>query len=271
MPTEKVDRWGAVNAAFSKQSVHFEAGDFSNPVLQEWRKRIYAHVNRFIKPNSRILELNAGTGIDAAYFSSQGHKVHATDLSAGMIAKLKEKEQAFSKNITVQQVSFDQLNLVDGKFDFVFSNFGGLNCIEDLQDVTKHLPRRLNEGAFVTCVVMPRISPWEWTWILKGKFGDAFRRLQKGGVVAHLEEEYFYTYYHSVGEVESSFGSLFQLLRSEALGVFSPPPAAQKFARRFPRITNFLSRIDHVLSNSFPFNRWGDHVIVTLKFEERNH
>jgi len=271
MPTDKGDRWKAIDLAFSKQSLHFETDDFSNPVLLEWRKRIYDHVDRFIRPNSRILELNAGTGIDAVYFVERGHVVHATDLSAGMIAKLKEREAAYSKRITVQQVSFDKLEQVEGKFDYVFSNFGGLNCIDDLQTVTNQLPRLLNEDAIVTWVVMPRVSPWEWTWMLKGKFRDAFRRLQINGVIAHLEGEHFYTYYHSVGKIERSFGSAFRLLSSEALGVFSPPPAAQKFVKRFRGISNFLSRTDKIFSKTFPFNRWGDHVIVTLGFEKRNH
>lgn len=266
MRSEVVDQRKAVNDAFSKQSLHFEDDDFSNPVLQEWRKRVYVHVDQLIKPNSRILELNAGTGIDASYFAGRGHLVHATDLSNGMIAKLNEKASAFPNKITVQQVSFDELDQVDGKFDFVFSNFGGLNCIEDLTGVTKHLPRLLNEGAFVTWVIMPRICPWEWTWVLKGKFGDAFRRLRKKGTVSHLEGEYFYTYYHSVSKIKYSFGPQFQFIKSEGLGVFSPPPAAQHFAKTFPSLSTFLSQIDRRFSNKYPFKRWGDHVIVTFSF-----
>src|SRR5690349_9153645 len=135
MPTEAADRWLAVNAAFSKQSIHFESDDFSNPVLRQWRMRIYSHVSHFIKPDANILELNAGTGLDAAHFASRGHSVHATDISDGMIEKLREKASAQPNKITVQQVSFAQLDQVDGKFDYVFSNFGGLNCIKDLREV----------------------------------------------------------------------------------------------------------------------------------------
>jgi len=269
MPTETVDQQKSVAAAFGKQSHHFETDDSSNLVLQEWRKRIYSHVNQFIKPKSRILELNAGTGIDATYFARLGHTIHATDISNGMIAKLKEKVSVFSGNISVQQVSFDRLDNVGGKFDYVFSNFGGLNCIEDLREVTRHLPGLLNEGAFVTWVIMPRISPWEWTWALKGKFAEAFRRLRKRGANAHLEGEYFYTYYHSVDKIERSFGLEFQLLKSEGLGIFSPPPAAQNFVGRFLGLTNFLTRFDRVLSKISPFSRWGDHVIVTVLFRKK--
>jgi len=267
MPTEKVDRWKVVNAAFSKQSLHFEEDDFSNLVLQEWRCRIYLHVDHFIKPNSKILELNAGTGIDAAHFARRGHTIHATDVSSGMIAKLNEKASMYPKSITVQQTSFDQLDKVDGKFDYVFSNFGGLNCIDDLREVTKHLPRLLNDGAFITWVVMPPICPWEWSWILIGKFEEAFRRLRNDGAISHLEGEYFYTHYHSVREVKRSFNSQFRLVETEGLGVFSPPPAAQRFITKFPNLSVLLRKADNALSKTFPFNRWGDHVIVTLSFK----
>src|SRR5437868_2241942 len=130
MSTDAVDRWQQVNEAFSKQSDHFDNDDLLNPILQEWRKRIYAYIDHFIKPNSKILELNAGTGIDSVRFVEMGHTVHATDISEGMISKLNERviSYSLSRSITVQRISFDQLDKIDGKFDYVFSNFGGLNC-----------------------------------------------------------------------------------------------------------------------------------------------
>ncbi len=60
MPIENSPSWEHVNKAFSKQSGHFDEDDSSNPVLQLWRKRIYAHVDQFVNPGSKLLELNAG-------------------------------------------------------------------------------------------------------------------------------------------------------------------------------------------------------------------
>ena len=267
MPIELTDQRKSIDAAFSKQSTHFDEDDILNPVLQAWRQRIYAHVDQFIKPNSRILELNAGTGIDAIRFAKQGHTVHATDISGGMIKRLNGKISQLSllEKITVQQISYEQIDEMDGKFDYVFSNFGGLNCINDLRKVTMYLPKLLNQDAFVTWVVMPRISPWEWTWLLKGNFKDAFRRFKKNGVLANVEGESFLTYYYSLREIKNSFGSQFQLVKTEGLGVLSPPPSAANFTRRFKRISNFLRSLDQSGSKIYPFNRLGDHVIVTFK------
>ncbi len=256
-----------VNTAFSKQSSHFDDDDFSNPILQQWRQQVYAHTGSFLKPNSKILELNAGTGIDAVRFAKQGHLVHATDLSDGMIAHLKKKvrELLLSEKITTQQVSFENLHDVNGKFDFVFSNFGGLNCTEDLTKVTCELPRLLNKGACLTWVIMPPTCLWELSWILKGQFRKAFRRLRKK-TTAHLEGEFFTTYYFSLGDIKKALGPLFKLMKMEGLGVFAPPPSAPIFVKKYPVITKILNQFDRLTRNYFPFNRWGDHSIVTFQF-----
>ena len=257
----------SVNTAFSRQAVHFDVDDFSNPVIRQWRQQVYGHVDQFIKPQSSILELNAGTGIDATRFSNHGHRVHATDLSDGMIIELKKKTETFSlrQKLTVQQISFEKLDEVNGKFDYVFSNFGGLNCLKDLSIVAHQLPGLLNKGAGVTLVIMPPVCLWEWLWIFKGQIRKAARRLS-GKAMAHLEGEYFATYYHSLRSVKKAFGEQFRLVQSEGLGVFAPPPAATNFVKRYPRLTAFLGKLDSLVRTRFPFNRWGDHLIITLKY-----
>ena len=62
------------------------------------REQVYAHVNNYLKPGSSILELNAGTGIDAVHFASLGHRVHATDLSSGMIKQIRDKMQLLNSS-----------------------------------------------------------------------------------------------------------------------------------------------------------------------------
>src|SRR5689334_21484283 len=110
----------SVNKAFSRQSAHYDHDDLSNVVLQDLRKQIYKHVDAFLQPESRILELNAGTGIDAMRFVRAGHYVHATDLSNGMIEQLhKKKLLPGMERLTVQQLSYHHLDQLTQKdFDF---------------------------------------------------------------------------------------------------------------------------------------------------------
>lgn len=105
--TVTLDPLDAVNRAFSKQSPHYDQEDSTNPVLADMRRQVYAHVHRLIKPGSSILELNAGTGIDALHFASSGYAVHATDLSDGMIREIRKKIESSSlgDRFTCQQLS----------------------------------------------------------------------------------------------------------------------------------------------------------------------
>lgn len=239
----------SVNRAFSTQSTHYDIDDQSNYVIQDLRKQVYEHVANYMKPASRILELNAGTGIDAKYFASLGHSVLATDLSEGMVGQLR------SKNLETLQLSYDRINEIDEKFDYVFSNFGGLNCIDDLNKVTTHLPGLLRSNGIVTFVVMPKVCPWELA-------SFTLRRLKKGGAMAHIDGEYFRTWYFSLSDIRNAFGNRFELIESEGLAALSPPPHKTDL-----KSYKFLRRLDRTFNKLFPFNRWADHIIVTFRLK----
>ena len=52
----------AAEKAFSKQSGIFDEIYSSNIIIQYKRQRVRDHLQLFLKPGSKILELNAGTG-----------------------------------------------------------------------------------------------------------------------------------------------------------------------------------------------------------------
>ena len=202
--------FAAVQMAFGKQALHYDEDDSSNQILTDWRKKVYEHVKSFMTPQCHLLELNAGTGIDALHFVQEGHSVHATDISPGMVQKIQEKADQYGARdrFTSQICSFETLSQVTGKnFEYVFSNFGGLNCCQDLSRVIKHLPRVLKAGAYVTWVIMPPLCPWEISRILRGK-QIALRRLHKAGVSAQLEGAYFQVYYYSLIDLDSYHASV---------------------------------------------------------------
>jgi ubiquinone/menaquinone biosynthesis C-methylase UbiE len=259
----------AVNAAFSKQSLHFDTDDASNQVLQHMRYQVYEHVHKFLKPGSSMLELNAGTGIDALHFASLGHRVHATDLSDGMIAEIEKKIQRnnLSHLLSCQQLSFDQLQHVKSRgFDYCFSNFGGLNCIDNLHKVTRLLPALLKPGAYITWVIMPPVCLWELLGLLKGRTKKALRRFERNGTASHLEGEHFVTYYHSLEQIKDAFKEDFTFITSEGLAALTPQPHRPDFPKAHPKFYEGLRKLDAMVRTSFPFNRWADHIIVTFQY-----
>ena len=260
----------AINRAFSKQSLGYDLSEKNNRIIRDMRRQVYAHVERYLKPQSRMLELNAGTGVDALYFSSRGHDVHATDLSDGMInqIRLKASEKKHAGRLTVEQLSFEHLDRLDGNnFDYVFSNFGGLNCCRDLSLVTQHLSTVLRPDAYITWVIMPPVCLAELLWCLKGNWTKAARRFTKNGSVAHVEGEHFRTYYHSLNDVRTAFGRSYNLIQSEGLAALSPQPHHSSFATTSPGIYSALRKVDKVFRNHWPFNRWADHIIVTFQYK----
>jgi len=262
------DQFNNVNKAFSRQSVIYDDYDKNNPTLIWMRQQVRNHLLGFLRKEDRILELNSGTGIDAEYFAANGHSIHCTDISDGMIGQMEKKfsSSEFKNRVTVQQCSFTELNKINGKFDFIFSNFGGLNCISNLKDVTRFFPQLLNQAGRVCLVILPPVCPWEIIQIFRGKFRLAFRRFHKDGVLANVEGIKFKTYYFSLGDVKKALGKEFKIIGSAALGIFTPIPQMDKISRKFPRLAKSLNRIDEKIARLFPFNRIGDHIIITAEY-----
>ncbi|MCU0439232.1 MAG: class I SAM-dependent methyltransferase [Raineya sp.] len=259
-----------VNTAFSKQSAYFDAYDYSNEILVYMRTQVRNHVLKFLKKDDYILELNAGTGLDACFFAEYGCNVHATDISDGMLGRFQEKLDNYphlQSKIQIQKCSYTELNQVKtASFNYVFSNFGGLNCISNLQKVTQHLPEKLQKGAYITWVVMPPVCLWEMKDIFKGQFSSALRRFKKNGTKAHLEGEYFDVFYFTPSQVQKSFGKSFKLVSLEGMGGIMPPPSKEDFPKKYPKLYQKLIKWDEKLRYKFPFNAWADHFIITLQY-----
>lgn len=254
--------------AFTNQSVVFDDIDEQSPIIKWMRKRTYQHIFRYFKLNSKVLELNAGTGIDAFAMSQKGYSVLATDASEGMLSQLRKKISDNNTNqVRALKLPFQEFNTLNEKnFDAVFSNFGGLNCNADLNNITHHLPNVLNKGAIVTWVLISPWCFWEWLFVLKGNFNLAFRRLKKRNVKAHLEGVNFATFYYSPKEVKKAFGKNFKCLKIEGLATFTPPPYLDWIALRYPKIFRLLSWLDSKTCHWPVLNVLGDHYIITFKY-----
>ena len=255
--------------AFSAQAPFFDSNEKANLILQWMRSQVYRHVEEFLHPGESIFELNAGTGTDAVYFARKGHQVFAVDNADGMLVELEKKVRRFrlEEKISFKNCSFTELaNLPDRHFNHVFSNFGGLNCIDDLRRVTSQLPRFLTQGGTVTFVIMPHICPWELLHCFTGNPKLAFRRLSRNGTLASVEGHKFLTYYFSPRDVIRSFDKRFTLAKLRGLATFSPPPYMSDLANRHAKLYRVLTRLDERFSAFPPLNRWADHVIITMRY-----
>ncbi len=266
-PSPPIDN---IAEAFSRTADRYDGFTQDHPNLSRMRHKVYDHLLRHLPGGVRVLELNAGTGIDAVHLAQQGFRVHATEIAPGMLANLQAKVASLdlADSICFQACSFTALDQVQGgPYEAVFSNLGGLNCLADLRIVTGQLPGILSPGGTVTWVLMPPVCLWELAMAFTGEFKYAFRRLSREGTIAHLEGQYFPVYYFTPRQVMAAFGPEFSLVDLEGLSVFAPPADRRNLTRRHPKLYRWLCWLDDRLSSLPPWRSWGDFFILTMRYE----
>ena len=256
--------------AFNRQSDIFDEIYAQNITVAYKRERTRSHLERFLKIGDTLLELNAGTGQDAVYFAQKGFRVDATDISAGMLAQLRKKVAAYQLNdlITTRQLSFTELDTlsVEEPYDAIFSNFGGLNCTDNLDRVLLSFDRLVKKRGTVTLVVMPPFCLWDFLMVLKGDFKVAFRRLfAQKGAKAHIEGVHFLCWYYTPAYIIDTLKHSFDVVSLEGLCTVVPPSYLENFPKKHKTLYNFLIKWENKWKAIAPFKYIGDYFIITLQ------
>ena len=257
-------------AAFNKQSSFFDQIYSANTIVQYKRKRVRDHIERFIDPHSKILELNAGTGEDAVYFAQHGHYVHAMDISEGMLEILSQKilSASLTDKVSCELCSFTQLNKLrnKGPFDLIFSNFAGLNCTNELGKVLASFSTLLNPGGIITLVLLPKFCLWESLLFVKGKFKTAFRRFfSSAGRKAHIEGKYFRCWYYNPSFIKRLLKKEFDAVSLEGLCTLVPPSYIENFAEKYPKTFDSLREKEEKWKAKWPWRSVGDYYIISFR------
>jgi hypothetical protein len=154
-------------------------------------------------------------------------------------------------------------------FDGAFSNFSGLNCVDDLSAVARHLVRLVRPGGFLVLCLSTRFCLWESIWYLtRGDLARAVRRW-KGRAVGSLGETSIRVQYPTLRDIRRKFHPGARLVSCRGVGVTVPPSYVEHLARRFPRVLNAMQAVDRVIS-SWPLCRvTGDHMLLVFEREAR--
>jgi SAM-dependent methyltransferase len=229
------------------------------------RAAVWRRCDARFRPGVRVLEMNCGTGEDALYLARRGVEVLATDASSAMLRIAAEKidTAGLRRRIELRQLAWEDLAHLEAEpFDGAFSNFGGLNCVEDLASAARALGNRLKPGAIAMLCIMGPVVPWEWMWfLLRGKPGQAFRRLKGGGA----RWRGLTIRYPSVRNARAAFGRDFRLLRVSALGALLPPPFAENWVQRHKRLLDVLDRMERQIETVWPLPWLADHYVLELE------
>lgn len=254
---------------FDQMAADYDAMFTFSSIGRSQRNVVWKRALAAFEPGSHILELNCGTGEDALFLANAGMRVTACDTSAEMIAQARSK--TVSKHLDTQ-VGFHILpteelgNLPQAwRFDGLFSNFSGLNCVRDLTSVARQIAIRLKPGAPLLLCLSTRYCLWEILYyMLRGNLHKALRRC-KGKTNARVGDHIFPVYYPAVSELRRAFGSDFRLISMTGVGVTVPPSYLEPWILRHPRLLHLLDRIDNVV-RAWPGVRiLGDHMLLHME------
>lgn len=253
-------------AAFDSFAADYDRSFTASAIGERMRAAVWRRLDAAFRPGERILELNCGTGEDAVHLARRGVRVLATDVSPEMLAltRAKVERAGMAELVEVAALAIEDLALRPpaGVFDGVLSNFGGLNCVDDLPRVACGLATMLRPGALAVLCVMGPAVPWEWGWYLAhGQPRTALRRLRRGGVPWRG----LTVRYPSIGSVRRAFAPHFAQRRVAAIGALVPPTYAEAWAARHPRLLAALDRWERRAETLPPLPWLADHYLIELE------
>jgi SAM-dependent methyltransferase len=249
--------------AFDDMAARYDATFTNTKVGRALREIVWLRLEQLFRPAQRILELGCGTGEDAVRLAHSGVRVVATDPSSKMIHMAHRK--ALTANcqecIEFRRIPMEDIAaFADGEvFDGVLSNFGAVNCAENLQTLIANVADRLSPGAPLLWVVMGRHAPWEWVWyLMRGQGRKAWRRLRPGGT----QWRGMTISYPTPADMRSLLLPYFNVTRLAPLGVALPPSYAAAWLDRSPFALRVLTRLERWAQRSSMLASWSDHFIV---------
>jgi ubiquinone/menaquinone biosynthesis C-methylase UbiE len=238
------------------------------------RKLVWHYIEKIIPElkGTEILELNCGTGEDAILFGEKGFNIVATDISEEMLKVTDKKVAQFSMQHKVHtrylnMEDFDEA-LFAKKFDLIFSNFGGANCLSpvSLKMLLAKVTSMLNPRGRFIAVIMPKFCLWESLYFLfKFQFSQAFRRWTNREVHATINGANTSVWYYNPSFIRDGIGTSLLLQHHQPIGLVLPPSYLESFFKSRGKALLRLNSLEARL-NSFSFlSPLADHFIIDLK------
>jgi len=251
------------SALFDKAAAQYDESFTHSEIGKLQRQRVYYWLNQSnaLTKMDTVFELNCGTGFDAAYFHQKGKSVIATDGSHKMIDYARKNRD---QSIQFEQLNFRDLNQAKIQGDTIFSNFGGLNCVDaaDLSTILDTISQHQKKGEQLIMVLMPRFCWMEGCYFfLKLKWKHLFRRNTKKAVTVNVDGQCVPTWYHSPGDVQKRLKN-YQIKLKKPIAFFLPPSYLEPFFKRRPRLLKILYSLEKRLGRLSFLAGWSDHYIL---------
>lgn len=257
-------------APFDALAEGYDGAFTDTSVGRAQREIVQLEMNQSFRKGQRILEINCGTGVDAIHLALRGLRVVACDESPEMIrvARLRAKETGTEKQIEFKVMKIESVSsLAQGEpFDGLLSNFGGLNCVQDLAATAHDLALVLKPGAKALLNVFSRFCAWESFWyLLHGNSRKAFRRFRPEITAGLAKGVPVKIYYHSVRRFKQALSPYFQIKKRIGVGIAVPPSYLNSLANRFVPFLNFAKGLDRAVCGLPMFRSVADHTLMVFE------
>lgn len=258
-----------LSSKFDASAKSYDAEFTHSNIGKSQRDRVYYWLDHidFFKSPKKIFEINCGTGFDAEQFYQKGHKVLATDASPLMV---KYGQQTRNKNISFQIQPFNKVakNPELTNYDTLFSNFGGLNCI-DHQELTSFFSGVScfqKKGSQLILVMMSKRCWLESLYfLLKLQFNKVNRRNTNKGIAVNVNNESVNTYYYTPQEIKKMLNGEYHITLTKPIAFFLPPSYMEPFFQKHPYILSFLNKLEVIFSQFDFMAKWSDHYIIVAE------
>ena len=277
---------------FDRMAARYDALWTTTAIGRAQRNLVWRHIDPLFQPGMRILDIGCGTGEDAAHLAARGVAVYATDASPAMIQVAQARG-----GFTAAVCGAEDLAQLGGTFDGAISNFGALNCVEDLPAVAGSLAGLVRPGGRVAICLLGRFCAWEtFYYAVRFQFAKAGRRWRGSarlvGQVGNLRRvgnppadvserptsagrqparrisscptehaaSAIMIYYPTAAELRAAFTPHFELQRWTGIGLLVPP----SFVKLPAALVSVLAACDRLLARLPLLRGMADHRLFLL-------
>lgn len=266
-------------ASFDGAALDYDDDFTFSRIGQQQREQVWTYLETLLETSGRlkILELNCGTGYDAAFLARGGHDVVATDVSEQMLIKTKKRIQSEHLSDKVSVYRYDLTRPIGEigdtedptwekeSYDLIFSNFGGLNCLsqEELGNMADDLIELLKKEGSVVMVVMPRYCLMDLLYNgLRLKVNKVYKRLFSRSIQVDVDEVEVTTFYHSLSRYSKSFIGC-SLIDTRVISFL--PSYLERWIHRIPLLLSLDRMMVSILKKQRAFAPLCDHALIHIK------